>query len=138
MEDAIAVDLKEIGLKVTPQRRAILKLLQGNRLHPSAERIFFKISKEYPGMSFATVYNTLSKLVEAGKIQELDVDPDRKRFDPCVSPHCHFYCKVCGKVFDVVCDTSSLMVNTKKNNGHQIDGVQVNFKGVCKGCRTKG
>ncbi len=138
MEDAIAIDLKEIGLKVTPQRRAILKLLQGTRLHPSAERIYSEISKEYPGMSFATVYNTLSKLVEAGKIQELDVDPDRKRFDPCVLPHCHFYCKICGKVFDVVCDTSSLTLKAKRNNGHQIDGVQVNFKGVCKDCRMKG
>jgi len=138
MADPIAIDLKEIGLRITPQRQAILRLLKGNRLHPSAERIYSEISRAYPGMSFATVYNTLSKLVEAGKIQELDVDPDRKRFDPCVSPHGHLYCMVCGKVFDVVCDTSSLTLKAKRNNGHQIDGVQVNFKGVCKDCRMRG
>jgi Fur family peroxide stress response transcriptional regulator len=135
MEDSIAIDLKGIGLRITPQRQAILKLLKGNRLHPSAERIYFEISKKYPGISFATVYNTLSKLLEAGKIQELDVDPDKKRFDPCVSPHCHFYCKVCEKVFDIACDTASFTLNAKETDGHRVDGVQVNFKGVCKDCR---
>ena len=69
MKDPIAINLRKIGLKITPQRQAILKLLKGNQTHPSAERIYSKILKKYPGISFATVYNTLSKLVEAGEIQ---------------------------------------------------------------------
>ncbi len=38
MKDQTTTELREIGLRVTPQRRAILKLLKGNRTHPSAER----------------------------------------------------------------------------------------------------
>ena len=133
MKDPIAINLRKIGLKITPQRQAILKLLKGNQTHPSAERIYSKILKKYPGISFATVYNTLSKLVEAGEIQGLDIDPNKKRFDPSTSLHYHFYCKVCGKVFDIVYDTP-LVLNIKKIEGHQIDTVQLNFKGVCKGC----
>ena len=136
MKDPIAINLRKIGLKITPQRQAILKLLKGNQTHPSAERIYSKILKKYPGISFATVYNTLSKLVEAGEIQGLDIDPNKKRFDPSTSLHYHFYCKVCGKVFDIVYDTS-LPLNIKKIEGHQVDTIQLNLKGVCKDCRRK-
>jgi Fur family peroxide stress response transcriptional regulator len=110
--------LKAIGLKVTPQRQGILKLFNGNRTHPSAESIYHEILKEYPRISFATVYNALSKLAKAGRIQELDIDPSKKRFDPCLAPHSYFHCKVCGEVFDVVHDTPLLVninpLNTKK------------------------
>ena len=130
--------LKEIGLRVTPQRQAILRLLDGNRTHPSAHGIYREILKEYPGMSFATVYNTLSRLAEAGKIRELDIDPDKKRFDPCAAPHYHFYCRVCGKVLDIGCDIPFMAslnpLDTRTVDGHRVDAIQLNFKGVCKDC----
>jgi len=141
MKDPTIMRLKQIGLKVTPQRQAILKLLNGNRTHPSAESIYHEILKEYQRISFATVYNTLSKLSRAGQIQELDIDPSKKRFDPYLAPHYHFYCKVCGKVFDVAYDTplavNTNSLNTKNVDGHQVDAIQVNFRGVCKECGKK-
>jgi Fur family transcriptional regulator, peroxide stress response regulator len=140
MKDLTVTQLKEIGLKVTPQRQGILKLLNGNRTHPSAESLYQEIRKEYPGISFATVYNTLAKLAEAGKILELDIDPGKKRFDPSVIPHHHFFCKICGSVFDVIQDSPLGIkdrLNIKDLDGHQIEGVQLNFKGVCKSCRRK-
>ena len=136
MKGTRITNLKEIGLKVTPQRQAILNLLQGNQNHPSAETIYSDISKRYPGISFATVYNTLSKLTDAGEIRELDIDPNKKGFDPCRTPHAHFYCKGCGEVFDIACDTS-LPLNIKKIAGHYLDSIQLNFRGVCKDCRRK-
>ena len=137
MEDLMAIKLKRMGLKITPQRLGILNLLSGNQTHPSANRIFQEMFKEYPGISFATVYNTLSKLVEAGEIQELGIDPNKKRFDPSTSCHYHFYCKICGKVFDIVYEPP-LPLNIKKIDGHQVEAIQLNLKGVCKGCRKKG
>lgn len=128
--------LKDIGLKVTPQRLAILQLLDGNKTHPSADNIYVEVSREYPYISFATVYNTVTKLARAGKIQELDIDPERKRFDPCTDPHSHFYCRACGKVFDVDYDIpfQTYPRDIKKINEHHIEIVQINFKGLCKDC----
>ncbi len=141
MDDSIISGLKEIGLKITPQRLGIMKLFQGNRTHPSAEGLYREIRKEYPRISFATVYNTLSKLAEAGKIQELDIDPNKKRFDPSVLPPHHFYCKNCGGVFDLEKESSFFnhlgRLNFKRVEGHKIEGVQLNFKGICKTCRRK-
>ncbi|MCK5426958.1 MAG: transcriptional repressor, partial [Thermodesulfovibrionia bacterium] len=50
---------RDIGIKLTPQRIAILNYLSGITTHPSAEQIYKAVSKEFPTMSFATVYNTL-------------------------------------------------------------------------------
>ncbi len=125
--------LRGRGLKVTPQRLAILEIFKRDRTHPSAEKIYKKISGKYPGMSFATVYNTLSKLVETGEIQELDIDPDKKRFDPYTPMHYHFYCKRCKKVYDIDYG-GSFAPDIKKIRGHQIDSIQLNFKGVCEDC----
>jgi Fur family peroxide stress response transcriptional regulator len=141
MNDRSIIELKEIGLKVTPQRQGILKLLHGNRNHPSAENLYREIRKEYPRISFATVYKTLSRLAEAGKIQQLDIDPNKKRFDPSVVPHHHFYCKKCGRVFDLAQVSSSLAdfapLKLGSVVGHKVEGVQLNFKGVCKNCWRK-
>ncbi|OPY77225.1 MAG: Peroxide operon regulator [Syntrophorhabdus sp. PtaU1.Bin153] len=134
--------LQRIGLKVTPQRQALLELLNGNKTHPSAEDIYSKLVSKFPRISLKTVYNTLARLAEAGEIQELDIDPYRKRFDPNAAPHHHFYCKICGRVFDVAQGDSFLagdlnLLDRADVNGHQIDTVQLNFKGVCKECKEK-
>ncbi len=135
MNDRIKT-LKNIGLKVTPQRLAILQLLNGNKSHPSAENIYVEVLKEYPSISFATVYNTVTKLAGAGEIQELDIDPEKKRFDPCTEPHSHFYCKACGNVFDISCDSpfQTFPRDIKTIDEHQVDVVQINYKGLCKNC----
>ena len=136
MKDQTTLKLREIGLRVTPQRQAILKLLKGNRTHPSAENIYHEILKEYPGISFATVYNTLSRLAEAGEIHELDIDPNKKRFDPCLSPHSHFYCKVCKRIYDAG-DDFPFPTEIQRAGRHRIETIQINLKGVCRTCGEK-
>ncbi len=131
--DEEAKKLKKMGLNVTPQRLAILEMIRGDRTHPSAEKIHQRLAKKYPGMSFATVYNTLAKLAEAGEILELNIDPNKKRFDPNTQLHYHFYCKACGNIYDVKYDIS-LTPNIRKIAGHQVETIQLNFKGVCKSC----
>jgi len=87
-------------------------------------------------MSMATVYNTLSQPVKAKEIQELDIDPKKRMFYPCTSLHHHFYCQTCVEVYDLEDDTS-LVPNIKRIGGHQIEAIQVNFKGKCKACSKK-
>ena len=135
----LQTDISNIGLKVTPQRIAILKHLREHRNHPTAEKVHNELIKEYPAISLTTVYNTLSRFVEAGMIKELDIDPNKMRFDTCTDPHDHFHCRVCDNVYDVVYDLSILADNLKdkKNmDGHNIDTININVKGVCKYCES--
>ncbi|HCC68554.1 MAG TPA: transcriptional repressor, partial [Nitrospiraceae bacterium] len=80
---------KNLGLKLTPQRLAVLNYLDGNKSHPSAEGVYKNVLKKYPTMSFATVYSTLKALKKKGKVLELTLDPARREFDPNTEPHHH-------------------------------------------------
>lgn len=132
-------DILNKGLKVTPQRLAILKYLRENRIHPTAEKIYSDIIKEYPALSLTTVYNTLASFVEVGMVKELDVDSHKKRFDSSLEPHDHFHCKVCDNVYDVTCDNGVSINNLpdkKDVEGHRVDNVIINLKGVCRFCEA--
>ena len=126
---------KKIGLKLTPQRIAILDYLDGNKKHPSAEEIYREVSKRFPTMSFATVYNTLEALRLRGSVLELTIDPDKKRFDPNTEPHHHLICTRCGKIEDVH-RSYDLSVPTAYKSGFEITGNHIEFYGICPECRT--
>src|SRR4051812_20215112 len=93
--------LRAGGVKLTPQRRAIVALFAGDPTHPTAQEIFDRLAVEYPGISFATVYNTLAKLRALGLCREIAVQTGATRFDPNVGRHHHTVCDRCGAVRDV-------------------------------------
>jgi Fur family transcriptional regulator, peroxide stress response regulator len=130
-------DILNNGLKVTPQRLAILKLLRKKLTHPTAEEVHHELLKDYPAISLTTVYNNLSRFVEAGMVKELNIDPNKMRFDTCMDSHDHFHCRVCDNVYNIVYDASlsaDNLQNKKNVEGHRVDTVSINLKGVCKNC----
>src|SRR5208283_3157922 len=92
---AMLRDLKRAGLKMTPQRLAIVKLFAGDESHPTAQELFERLHGEFPSMSFATVYNTLDALASAGLSGTLRLG-GAARFDPNVDAHHHAVCDRCG------------------------------------------
>jgi Fur family peroxide stress response transcriptional regulator len=128
---------KNIGMKLTPQRIAILECLEGNEEHPSAEDIFDSVREKFPTMSFATVYNTLDRLRRDGLVLELSIDPTRRRYDPDVSTHHHMICTSCGRVADIKRDFD-LSVPEEEREGFDISMGHVEFYGRCPDCIRKG
>jgi Fur family peroxide stress response transcriptional regulator len=126
---------KDIGLKLTPQRLAILGFLEGNLDHPSADDIYKAVSVQFPTMSFATVYNTLDALREKGYIIELTIDPAKKRFDPCTKMHHHLICTSCKRVQDIHADFM-LDLPEHVRGDFRITGNHIEFYGVCPVCRN--
>lgn len=125
---------KKLGLKLTPQRLAILEYLEQTREHPSAEDIYNALKERFPSMSFATVYNTLEVLTEKGLIKELGIDSSKKRFDPFLHPHHHFICRKCGKIVDVEKKFDISIPEDLKDC--EVTNYQVVFEGLCKDCKT--
>lgn len=128
---------KNIGLKLTPQRLAILGFLDGNKEHPSADDIYKVVSLGFPTMSFATVYNTLEALRQRGKLLELTIDSEKKRFDPNTEPHHHLICVRCKKVVDIN-DTYDLKVSNVDRKEFELIGNHIEFYGICPECRAAG
>lgn len=125
------------GFKLTPQRIAILKFLDGNTNHPTADDIYTEIRKKNPTVSFATVYNTVQTLKDRGELLEITIDPERKHFDPNPEPHHHIICSRCKKIGDIFVDYSEALKLPEDVLGKFSPmGNHVDFYGICKDCQN--
>lgn len=126
-------NLREKGIKVTPQRIAILNFLEGNKIHPCIEDIYNYVTKEYPTISLATVYNTMDMLEDINEVIKLKIGKDNKvNYDYDTLPHNHFYCKKCKKIYDLEYSFTKNIPEDIK--GNKVEEVHAYFKGVCKKC----
>jgi Fe2+ or Zn2+ uptake regulation protein len=123
------------GLKVTPQRQCIFRVLYGNATHPTAEAVYAAASAEMPTMSLKTVYQTLNDLASMGEIVLLDLGTGSGRFDPNVeAAHHHLVCVECGKVRDLFADFGPLAVPPDLRQGFAVGAAEVVFRGRCAEC----
>jgi len=127
---------RNLGLKLTPQRLAILEYLEGNTSHPSAEDIYRKVHNEFPTMSLATVYSTLSALKVKGNVLELTVDPDKKRYDPNTNMHNHLICIQCKTIIDIP-GAGSVALPEDLGQDFAVFKSHVEFYGLCPSCKKK-
>ena len=92
--------LAEKGLKVTPQRIAILEAIYTLDNHPTAEMIMAYIKDTHPGIASATVYKVLDALVENQLVKKVKTDKDIMRYDGIVENHHHLYCSESDRIED--------------------------------------
>jgi Fur family peroxide stress response transcriptional regulator len=103
--ERMLADLKRAGLKLTPQRIAIVREIADDLSHPTAQALFERLRPAFPTMSFATVYNTLDALAGCGLTGSLNLG-GAVRFDPNTDPHHHAVCDACGLVVDIGVDVA--------------------------------
>ena len=123
------------GLKITPQRQCIFRILHHNVEHPTADAVYAAAVAEMPSISLRTVYQTLNDLATMGEINAIDLGTGSGRFDPNVADHHHLVCEVCGTVRDVDVDTSALVLPARARQGFAVDATEVVFRGRCAACR---
>jgi len=126
------------GLKVTPQRQCIFRVLHDNPQHPTAESVYADVSREMPTISLRTVYQTLNDLASMGELVQLDLGTGSARFDPNLDAHHHLVCDRCGRVLDVKVDASAVQVPAAGRQGFTIDTTQIVFRGTCATCAAAG
>lgn len=92
--------LIEKGLKVTPQRIAILEAIVKLNNHPTAENIIDYIRKNHPNIATATVYKVLDALVSSELIIKVKTERDVMRYDAMMDSHHHLYCSESDRIED--------------------------------------
>lgn len=90
--------LTDKGLKVTPQRVAVLEALYEIKDHPSAEEVRQKLHTRYPSIAIGTIYNILDTFCEHGIIRKVKTDSDYVRYDVEMDKHHHIYCENCNLI----------------------------------------
>ncbi len=137
---AMIETLRERGLRITPQRIALVEAFANDPTHPTAQDLFERLRPAFPSMSFATVYNTLDALAKAGLSSTLRFgESGAARFDPNTAPHHHAVCDVCGTVADVPAktlepDASGATRVEAATPGFTITRVEKTYRGTCGRC----
>src|SRR3982751_2287957 len=95
-------EIQELGL--TKQREVVLQVIRDAENHLTANEVFGAAKDLLPSISFATVYNSLRYLKEAGHISEIQFGNGASRFDRGTHRHDHAICTKCGKLVDIEMD----------------------------------
>ena len=135
--DEVTDLMRDQGLRVTPQRQCIMRLLVGNETHPTVEALYAAARVEMPTISLKTVYQTVHDLESLGEVRLLDVGTGCVRVDPNVErDHHHLVCSACGTIRDVSLHLPDLRVPARERRGFSVDEVDVIFRGRCESCGT--
>ena len=101
--------IKAAGLRVTPQRIAVLDaLLKSN--HPSADKLIEIIRKSHPNIAVGTIYKVLETFVAKGLIKKLDTRGDSMRYDAILEPHHHLYSENTSRIEDFYDEDLSALI----------------------------
>ena len=136
-EGALQESLEKGGLRITPQREQVYRVLLGKKDHPTAEEVFIRAKKGMPEISMATVYNCLDALVNCGLVRQVNQDREATRFCSNMQPHHHFYCDDCGGAHDIdrLNDTTEPPVPMPR--GFKPSRYEVTIHGLCPECAAK-
>lgn len=131
--------IRGAGLKLTPQRLAVLDYLQRAAGHPTAEQIGAELNRGRSRAARATVYNALRALRDAGLVSEVRLDGATARYDTNLAPHHHFICRRCGRIEDVSAEPAAAPPPPafEVGEGYAVENYEIVLRGLCPACARR-
>ena len=127
-------NIKDLGL--TKQREVVLQVIVDAEEHPTANEVFDRAKQLLPGISFATVYNSLRYLKETNLIGEISFGSGASRFDSLTSRHDHAICTKCGKLVDMEIELPDEIVNlATRFSKFKLESIELTLRGLCPECK---
>ncbi|HEA6913153.1 TPA: peroxide-responsive transcriptional repressor PerR [Staphylococcus aureus] len=137
LEESIA-SLRQAGVRITPQRQAILRYLISSHTHPTADEIYQALSPDFPNISVATIYNNLRVFKDIGIVKELTYGDSSSRFDFNTHNHYHIICEQCGKIVDFQYpQLNEIETLAQHMTDFDVTHHRMEIYGVCKECQDK-
>jgi Fur family transcriptional regulator, peroxide stress response regulator len=128
--------IQEMGL--TKQREVVLRVIRDSYDHMTANDVFGAAKQLLPGISFATVYNSLRFLKEAGHIAEIQFGNGASRFDRMTTRHDHAICTECGKLADIEMEHPEDLIDTAARiSKFKPRSLEFTLRGICPECSGK-
>ncbi len=127
------VKIEELGL--TKQREVVLQVIHNAEEHLTANEVFAGAKQLLPSISFATVYNSLRYLKDAGHIAEISFGNGASRFDSLTSRHDHALCTNCCELVDMEIELPSEIVNLAAEfSKFKLESIELTLRGLCPEC----
>jgi Fur family peroxide stress response transcriptional regulator len=124
------------GVRVTPQRLAVYRVLAEDTTHPTADSVYARLRSSMRGLSLATVYRILESLEQEGFVRRVSTTDGIGRFDANMAPHQHLVCRSCGRISDF--DHESLRRLEPPRDrlpDFLAEGLDIRIIGRCRQCR---
>ena len=129
-------EIQNLGL--TRQREVVLQVIRDADGHLTANEVFAAAKAKLPSISFATVYNSLRYLKDAGHINEIQFGNGASRFDKFTYRHDHAICTQCGRLVDIEMEHPAELVNkAAAYSGFQPESLEFTLRGICPECTKK-
>lgn len=125
------------GLGLTKQREVVLQVIRTAEHHLTANEVFEEAKRRLPTISFATVYNSLRYLKEAGHISEIQFGfSGANRFDAKTNRHDHAICNRCGKLVDMDLEMPEELIElAAKFSKFKPESLELTLRGLCPECK---
>jgi len=120
---------------ITKQRTAVLQVIRDSEGHLTANEVFEDARRVLPGISFATVYNSLRYLSSEGLIGEVRFGKDATRYDRKLERHDHAICDDCGKLVDLdLRIPNALIKEAAELSKFSAGSIELTLHGRCPEC----
>jgi Fur family ferric uptake transcriptional regulator len=134
--------VKRRGLRRTSQRDSLVATIFAKDEHFTSEELYEKIRHSDANVSRATVYRTISLLVEAGMLREIELGGEEKTYDPNFlekPAHNHLVCIDCGKVVEFQDDHINVLGECiSRRLGFRTVQQSIHIEATCQVLRVKG
>ena len=137
-KESIARQVKAKGLKLTPQRLAIIEVLVEKRdFHPGARSVYKEAKKRKKSLSLSTTYATLNELSRLGIIKTLQFDAMENRYEGNLEEHLNLVCERCGRILDYKVPPLANRQEITKRTGFSVTDTRLEYYGYCRDCHAK-
>lgn len=127
--------LRQRGLRMTPQRRAIVAEVLRAQGHISPTAIARRVQTGMPGVNPSTVYRTLALLEEIGVLQHSHVESGAEYHRTDESRHVHLTCRNCGRDDELsLAEAGRLRQLIRRHHGFEADLTHFAITGLCADC----
>lgn len=136
-QDVLEEFIARNNLKVTRQRRSVLKAFLESNDHVSAEELYRAVAQKEPKIGLATVYRTLALLIQSGLASELDFGDGQKRYEQNIENrhHDHMICTECSKIIEFNHPLiEKFQEEVAKQHGFKITHHKLDMFGKCSKC----
>jgi Fe2+ or Zn2+ uptake regulation protein len=130
-------EMRERGLRLTPQRSIILETVAHLDGHPTAQDVFQGAATRLPGLNLATVYRTLEALQNAGLVDSMEAPGGQARFALRDREHLHHHlvCEECGGEWEIDGDeVRGLAAVLLRQHGFRLHTDHLTLVGLCRSC----
>jgi Fur family transcriptional regulator, peroxide stress response regulator len=122
---------------LTPQRQVVLRVVNESHHHPTASQVFEQARSLLPTISYATVYNSLRFLKQAGLVREISFGNAASRYDRETDRHDHAICSRCGTLVDFdMSEAADLMRRAARRTRFKAESIHLTLTGLCPECRS--